>query len=227
MPNSTDTLSSKIDYAPEYRFLVSPETKPEVKTESRTIGGLGIVFNKESRLMFDINLKRFFVEEIKPEAVKRAMENMADAWVDYNHMPSELLGTAWAGTARFTATPEGVEYDADVPDVDYGQRVMELTKRGDIKGSSFVFILREGGDSWERVERFGTTIWKRTIHDIAKIISMGPVFGEAYADTSVAKRSLEAWKTNHPTDEEMKEEEILKTAEARGYSPELLRLVFG
>lgn len=205
----------------EHRFLTSEQMKVARK-EGRTVSGLGIVFEKESVMMMTEE-GRLFYEVIHPEAVARAVENPS-IWVDYNHKPAQLLGTQYAGTARFSVTDEGVMYDVDVPDTTYANDMLALVDRGDIRGSSFVFIAARNGDKWTPEKRDGLNIYRRDITQIARIISMGPVFGEAYPDTTVAKRSLLEWEA---------EEARKATSEPpappapTGLSPEALRLIIG
>lgn len=167
--------------------------------EKRTISGYGIVFNKESRLLGD-----WFVEIVKPEAVSRAMEN-PDIRSEFNHVEVFLLGRKSSGTARFEADEVGVRYIVDVPLTDYGDNVLELVRRGDLKGSSFQFIVGKGGDDWKKETRNGKDIRVRTITEFAAIAEMGPVTNPAYPDTSVAKRSFEARMLNRNMDDDMNE----------------------
>lgn len=205
------------------RFYTGDEYQVRmVDKEKRIIEGYGIVFNKESRL-----LGGWFVEIIKPEAVVTAMQN-PDIRSEFNHEVNYLLGRRSTGTARFDVDATGVKYTVSVPRTDYGDNLLELVGRGDVKGSSFQFITAEKGDTWAKENRGGTEIWLRTVTNMALIDEIGPVTNPAYNDTTAsAKRSFDTWQAGHPTEEELQGEEIFKTAEPPGFSTEVLRLAFG
>jgi len=209
----------------ECRFLMADEaTKVTRKdTEGRTITGKGIVFNKRSALMMTEEGKLFY-EIIHPEAVARAI-NDNSIWVDFQHKPSQLLGTQYAGTARFTLAEDSVIYEADAPNTTYANDMMELVDRGDVRGSSFVFISNDNKDVWTPADRTpgGTIIYQRDIYDILKIVSMGPVFGEAYPDTTVAARSLINWEERNKTEEP----ETPTPPAPQGHDPNVLAIQFG
>lgn len=163
--------------------------------ESRTIEGYGIVFNSESRL-----LGGWFVEVIKPEAVTRAMEANKDIFVAINHDYTKLIGRGLAGNVRFTVDEKGVKYSVDVPNTSYGDDLLENVRSGIYQGSSFIFetSMDDSAEAWEKESRDGKTVWVRTITDFSKIHEMGPVIGEAYADTTVAKRNFDAANADKP-----------------------------
>jgi phage head maturation protease len=156
--------------------------------------------------------------------------------VDYNHKPAQLLGTQYAGTARFSVTDEGVMYDVEVPETTYANDMLALVDRGDIRGSSFVFIAARNGDKWTPEKRNGLDIYRRDITQIARIISMGPVFGEAYPDTTVAKRSLLEWEAEEARKAGQTMGEALRTLNVpkadgivtpTGHDPRTVAAIFG
>lgn len=152
----------------------------------RIIEGYGIVFNSESRV-----LGGWFIEEILPDAATRAIEENPDIKVTLNHNFDALLGRGASKTATFSIDETGVKYRVQVPNTTIGNDTLELVKRGDLTGSSFMFMIAEDGENWEQIEREGVPIWKRTISNILQVVEMGPVTNEAYPDTTVAKRSFE------------------------------------
>jgi uncharacterized protein len=176
----------------------------DASEESRVISGTGIVFNQLSHVLTDWKSGEGFVafrEMIMPEAVKNI--DWSGVVSCYNHEPNFLLGTGYAGTARYTVDERGVHYEIDAPDADYASTLIGLIKRGDIRGSSFIFTSNEEKDEWIRME---DNIWTRKVYEFSGVYEMGPVFGEAYGQTvanyrSYEKHVLEAHKRQNPQPE--------------------------
>jgi len=205
----TNSIVKRDFYGEDYQVRMVDE-------ESRTIEGYAIVFNRESRL-----LGGWFVERILPEAVIGATENV-DLRSEYNHETNFLLGRQSAGTATFTVDEIGYKYRVDVPKTYYGDTVIELTKRGDLKGASFQFMVAENGDTWETVKRGGKDVQLRTISKMEIVVEMGPVNEPAYLNTTnnmrvfeSEKRSFDTWKNNQqPTTNNQQPKMTRSTLEA-------------
>lgn len=59
----------------------------------------------------------------------------------FNHNPDYLLGRQTSGTLQLRADPEeGLVFDIDMPDTQWGHDVSVLAKRGDLKGASVGFL---------------------------------------------------------------------------------------
>jgi phage head maturation protease len=82
--------------------------------------------------------------------------------------------------------------------------VAELVQRGDIKGSSFMFKIADGGQRWEEQE---DKTYKRYISKFASVRDMGPVDNPAYPDTTAAKRDLDEFISKNSEEEKLKNEE--------------------
>ena len=115
------------------------------------IEGYGIVFDKWSR-----NLGGF-VERIDPSAVDGIEWDGVIA--SRNHNFDLLLGRV-PRTMSVTIDERGVLYSIDPPNTTPGKDTLEMVRRGDIDGSSFMFTVRE--DKWEKPENDGEP-YKRTI----------------------------------------------------------------
>lgn len=175
----------------------------------RYIEGYGIVFNQESRV-----LGGWFVERILPESVERALE-FEDITVDSHHIEYNLLGRKKSGTATFTVDEVGVKYRAEIPNTTYGNDIAELVKRGDIDGSSFVFTIGSDGDEWRQIEKEGMEIWERTVKNMGRIFSMGPVVTPAYPQTTAAMRSFNHYARDNNLTVRVQEVTDEKTGEKR------------
>ena len=104
----------------------------------------------------------------------------------FNHDPNELLGR-FPTTMKLTVDDVGLKYEIKLPET--RRDIAELVERGDLKGSSFSFVVAEGGEKWS-VEN-GKSI--RLVTRIKTLLDAGPVTYPAYRDSSVAvaKRSYE------------------------------------
>lgn len=139
-----------------------------------------------------------FVETIAPTALDAA--DLSDVEGVFNHNSDILLGHTRSGTMTLARADDGglsyhIPYDAEDPD---HQRVSRKIKRGDVAGSSFVFDVKKGGDSWtEERAADGTKLYHRHVTQIKKVYDVCPVTNPAYTNTTTAKRSLDAYAEEH------------------------------
>ena len=131
-----------------------------------------------------------FREMIMPGCFARSLANGDDVVALFNHDPSMLLGRRSSGTLTASEDATGLLVEIKPPNTSTGRDVMELVKRGDLKGMSFAFTLPnpktdqkwtrgEGGDLRE--------IYRANLHDVSVVTD------PAYTDTSVGVRSLNQW----------------------------------
>lgn len=171
----------------EYRNIQDAELRAD--EDNRRITGYGIVFNSDSQPMriWDDQTGRILdvVEQITPASMRDA--DMSDLISAYNHDFSRVLGRTVAGTMKISRDAKGVRYSADVPNTSYGNDVLELVRRGDLRGSSFVFTMdyEAGYDIQERND--GTLVASPV--KITKIYEMGPVINPAYPETTAENRA--------------------------------------
>lgn len=156
--------------------------------------GYGARFGVDSLKMDD------FYERIDPGAFgivteRRGRKSELDTRALFNHDPSQVLGR-YPNTLRLRVDEKGLRYEIQMPES--RKDLVELIHRGDIRGSSFSFVLSPGGDEWDVVE--GRSI--RTLKSIAALIDIGPVTYPAYpaASVSVARRSFENFKSQNRVD---------------------------
>ncbi len=177
----------KLFYLPEQRSHVAtaPVTFHERATDDTPAGisGTGIVFDSDSGDMGAYGLR--IVERIDRGAVRRALAEHPDIVVSYNHDLSRVLGRTSAGTARVWTTPKGVHYHATPPQSEYARDAERSIKRGDVRGSSFMFI-----PARERIDQRSDGTLVVTVLDIERIAEMGPTSLPAYAATDAYSRTL-------------------------------------
>jgi len=133
----------------------------------------------------------WFTEEVDRRALDNA--DMNDVRVLLNHDPNQILGRTAAGTAKVGVDASGLWYEVQLPESPNGENARVAVQRGDITQSSWGFSLRSSkdgnGDRWEK--RDGKE--HRVLTDIRTVYDASPVTFPANPDTTVAKRSLEAY----------------------------------
>ena len=153
------------------------------EAESRKVEGYASVFNSRSKDLGG------FTEIIDPAAFNGVIER-SDVLALLNHDQDRgVLARSRKGVGSLTLTVDerGLHYSFDAPNTALGNELVEGLKRGDISTSSFAFTV--AGEKWTK-EEDGSYL--RTITQIDKLFDVSPVYNEAYEDTSVALRSLEA-----------------------------------
>lgn len=182
--------------------------------ESRHIEGYGSVFNSRS-----LDLGGFH-EIIAPGAFDGVIER-SDVKALLDHNPSRgILARSrnGQGSLQLTVDERGLKYSFDAPHTNLGDEVVEGLKRGDYSQSSFAFTVED--ESWTK-EEDGTYL--RTIKKIGGLYDISIVANPAYEDTSVALRSLDAFKAVEAKDivpEEVKEEVKEEVQEEQNPEPE-------
>jgi HK97 family phage prohead protease len=135
-----------------------------------------------------------FQERIDPNAFKlvterRGRKNPLETRALFNHDPNHVIGR-FPDTLSLSVDDRGLKYKVKMPKS--RRDITEAIERGDIRGSSFSFMIAKGGEQWS-VER-GMNI--RTVTKVDTLLDVGPVTFPAYPDAtvSVARRSLEVFK---------------------------------
>lgn len=179
------------------------------EAESRKVEGYASVFNSRSKDLGG------FTEIIDPAAFNGVIER-SDVLALLNHDQDRgVLARSRKGVGSLTLTVDerGLHYSFDAPNTALGNELVEGLKRGDISTSSFAFTV--AGEKWTK-EEDGSYL--RTITQIDKLFDVSPVYNEAYEDTSVALRSLEAARAEEEKEEVEDEEpkdEVVETEEPK------------
>ena len=180
--------------------------------ESRHIEGYGSVFNERS---LDLG---GFVEMIAPGAFDGVIERSdVKCYLDHNPGKGILARSRnGKGSLSLVVDEKGLQYSFDAPKTSLGDEVVEGLKRGDYSQSSFAFTVDD--EIWTK-EADGTYL--RTITKIGGLYDVSIVANPAYEGTSVALRSLDAFKAQEeipvevreeePKTEDVKEEEVKET----------------
>jgi HK97 family phage prohead protease len=166
--------------------LAIREAAQDAQSESRTITGTAIVFNRESQELDDWGER--FKEIILPEACSMAFLNTQDVKLNLLHERELTIARCNKGDAnaslRLSVDANGVNFEFDAPRCDLGDRALELVRTGVYSGCSFEFRPK---DYEKKVEGDSVTIIHRSFERLGAItLGMDP----AYTQTSVNVREL-------------------------------------
>ena len=175
----------------ETRFFLQGQPRlreAEEGSESRIIEGYAIVFGVESRLLVDWgDAYREIIEEgaITAEELKKFDIKMT-IW----HNRERLLARSnrGTGTLNLSVDNKGVFYSFEAPKTPDGDTAIELVKRGDLSGSSFMFWSNESKSV--TYEKNADNVIIRHVNHIDEIYDMTIASDPAYAETNVTAREM-------------------------------------
>ena len=158
----------------------------EGESNSRTIEGYAIVFGVESRILSDYwdNYR----EIIEQGAITEERLKEMDIKMTMYHNREKILARSvnGEGTLKLSVDEVGVKYSFEAPNTVDGDTALELVKRGDLSGSSFMFWTDErSGVSYEKRS---DGIMLRRVKNIGMIFDMTIAADPAYEQTTVAAR---------------------------------------
>lgn len=159
-------------------------TAPDSETtavQSRTVVGYAARFNSDSEDMG-------FIEVIRPGAFREAIPT-SDIRALFNHNPDHVLARSKSGTLKVEEDNIGLRYEFELPNTTIGNDLLEMLRRGDVSQSSFAFSVKD--QAWETKQLENGEVQRtRIINSVARLFDVSPVTYPAYADTSVATRSM-------------------------------------
>lgn len=160
--------------------------------EGRTIEGYAVVFGQESRVMYDREKQRAFVEVIERGAITEEMLRDCDVKALLEHNKQRLLAryNRGAGSLTLELDDYGLKYRFDAPNTVDGDFAVEMIKRGDIYGSSFSYFANDK-DKSKVSYSMKDGLLTRTVHRIDRITDISPVSDPAFFGTDVTVRSMD------------------------------------
>ncbi|MES5888465.1 phage major capsid protein [Lacticaseibacillus paracasei] len=162
--------------------------------QNMAISGIATVFNQPS-------IKGNFTEYVDQNALNNV--DLSQVLLLYAHDFSNILARVDAGTLQTSIQPDGLHFNAQLPDTQLGHDTYTNILNGNIRGMSFGFKIAPGGDSWS-VNSQGNTI--HTIHQIDQVFELSLTPIPAYTETSVqVQRDLAQFLSS--------KKEVLKMAE--------------
>ncbi|EKQ11003.1 phage protein [Lacticaseibacillus casei A2-362] len=141
--------------------------------QNMDISGVAAVFNQPS-------IKGDFTEYVDQNALNNV--DLSQVLLLYAHDFSNILARVDAGTLQTSIQPDGLHFNAQLPDTQLGHDTYTNILNGNIRGMSFGFKIAPGGDSWS-VNSQGNTI--HTINKIDQVFELSLTPIPAYSETSV------------------------------------------
>lgn len=173
----------------EYYANVQPSIREnEDGAPSRTIEGYGIVFNEMSVPIYEWG--RLFREVIEPSAISQDEIAQHDVKMTMYHNREKLLARENHGKGSLTLEVDerGVKYSFEAPKTADGDTALELVRRGDIAGASFMFYSDE--DASMRYERQEDDSIVRYITHIDHLFDVTLATTPAYPQTTAEAREM-------------------------------------
>ena len=196
--------------------------------DSRHVEGYAVVFESQSE---DLG----FFETIERGAITQELVDNSDVFALLNHDDEKVLARSknGVGSLKLTVDDRGLKYEFDAAETQLGNDLLEYLKRGEINTSSFAFALDYNDPEAETWERKNGANY-RTIHKIAYLHDVSPVWNAAYSATSVSQRSLDKCKeleekeaAEKRAEKEEKDKELLETLDAKLKEIDAIREEFG
>ena len=192
--------------------------------DSRHVEGYAVVFESQSE---DLG----FFETIDRGAITQELVDNSDVFALLNHDDEKVLARSknGVGSLKLTVDDRGLKYEFDAAETQLGNDLLEYLKRGEINTSSFAFALDYNDPEAETWTRKNGANY-RTIHKIAYLHDVSPVWNAAYSATSVSQRSLDKIKELEEQEKREKEEHdkaILESLDAKLAQIEAIRQEFG
>ena len=159
----------------------------EGEVASRTITGYAILFGVPSAPLYDYDDEEAR-EIIAPTAVTKELLDGCDIKMTMFHDRQLILARSknGAGTLSYGVDDKGVYFEFDAPNTADGDKALELVRRGDISGCSFMFTTHYYDEAYvsRDVQRVnGKTIVTYTVNVITGIYDFTLAADPAYPDT--------------------------------------------
>lgn len=177
----------------EVRTMIGGQYQPKIREvegqPGRTIEGYAIVFGVESNLLVDY--WDAYREIIEPGAITADELKGMDIKMTMYHNREKLLARSnkGVGTLNITVDEVGVKYSFEAPDTVDGNTALELVRRGDLAGSSFMYWTDEGSNV--SYEKTADGVLLRHVKKISMIYDMTIAADPAYNETTVTAREIE------------------------------------
>lgn len=110
----------------------------------------------------------------------------------FNHDPNLITGRTSNGRLDIKKGTRGLEYRHSPIPTNTGRDLILLVEDRTVTGASFAFTVAEGGETWTEDERGNVT---RTVHKAGGLFDISAVTSPAYPSSSIAPRSLDAWRS--------------------------------
>jgi HK97 family phage prohead protease len=187
----------------------------EGEVASRTITGYAILFNVPSAPLYSYDDEEAR-EVIAPGAVTKELLDGCDIKMTMFHNRQLILARSknGAGTLSYGVDDKGVYFEFEAPKTADGDKALELVRRGDIAGCSFMFTTHYYDSAYvaRDVKREdGKTIVTYTVNVITGIYDFTLAADPAYPDTTCeaeARELVKELRTVEPKNEDKMREQV-------------------
>ncbi len=167
----------------------------EGSSASRTITGYAILFGVPSAPLYAYDDEEAR-EVIAPGAVTKELLDGSDIKMTMFHDRQLILARSrnGAGTLTYTVDDKGVAFEFEAPNTADGDKALELVRRGDISGCSFMFTTHYYDSAYvaRDVQRTdGKTVVTYTVNVITGIYDFTLAADPAYPDTNCEAEARE------------------------------------
>lgn len=187
---------------------------------SRTITGYAILFGVPSAPLYEYD-DEVAREVIAPGAVTKELLDSCDIKFTMFHDRQLILARSknGAGTLSYEVDEKGVCFEFDAPNTADGDKALELVRRGDISGCSFMFSTHYYDSlyvSHDARREDGKTVVTYTVNVITGIYDFTLAADPAYPDTTCEAeirelvRELRTPEVEHPKKDETKVREQVR-----------------
>ena len=164
--------------------------------ESRTIEGYALKFGVRSRLLCD--WWDDYYEILEPGCLTADTLARQDIKLTMFHDRQIILARSnqGKGTLSYEIDSTGVKFWAEMPHTADGDKALELVRRGDIDGCSFMYSTDESDSenavSYEKIKEGDTDILLRHVKRIDNVYDFTLTPDPAYEQTEVTRREVES-----------------------------------
>lgn len=177
-------------------------------TESRTIEGYALKFNKRSQPL----MGGYFVETLDSRCLDDT--DMSNVVATFNHDESKLLGRSGVNLT-LSKDDVGLRFKIDLPNTTLANDVLEEVRMGILSQCSFAFTMPDDDSASEwRKSTIDGVEYERTVRSIDKLYDVSVVTTPAYEDTNVSVGSRSKQAVERLKDESLKKVRELKRQEA-------------
>lgn len=186
----------------ERRVIKTEPFQTREENGKRYLDGYYSVFNREYEVCPG------WVETIAPGAFSRTLREGKDVKVLWNHNTDIVLGSTENRTAVLSENEIGLHGPVEINDEDQdAKNGYARVARGDVRGCSFGFDIREMEESWDEDGTYRTRLTDVELYEVS------PCTFPAYSQTSIQARAKEELEQAKHKLEQAKEEKRAKWRE--------------
>jgi len=178
MPDEEEQRDPDMSEIERRHVDVTDNTEVRLADEGRTVEGYAAVFGQPTMIgaVEEVVAHGAFDDRLHDDVVAL-----------FNHDQNMPLARSYQGqgTLELKVDEHGLFYSFKLGNQSYAKDLAESIKRGDVRGSSFGFVVRE-----DDYEKKADGSYRRTIKRVARIADISPVVSPAYPQTSVKMRDM-------------------------------------